>query len=91
MEVCIELGKSAQNNEIVEQVRNFHVKLNFVFEHLMQQFFESQHLATTPPSPTCDVVELHPPILEQLMKEATDAHLEEDVVDMLSEEDTLAQ
>ena len=57
----------------------------------MQQFFESQHFATTPPSPTCDVVELHPPLLEKLATETTNAPFEEDAVDMLSEEDTLAQ
>ena len=73
-----------------------HVRINATtckksdFEHSMQQFFESQHLATTPPSPKRDVVEPHPPLLEQLAKEAANVPLAEDEVDMLSEEDTLA-
>ena len=57
----------------------------------MEQFFEFQHLAITPPSPTGDVVEPHPLLLEQLAMEAVNVPLEENTVDMLSSGGTLAQ
>ena len=53
-----------------------------VFEHLTQQFFESQHLAITLPSLTSDVVEPHPLLLEQLAMEAANVPFEENTVDI---------
>ena len=50
----------------------------------------AQHLTTTPPSPTHDVVEPHSPCLEQLVKEVANLLSKEDPVDILSE-DTTAQ
>ena len=66
VEDCSELGNTAQNNEIVNPPGNLDVQKKCVFEHLMQQFFESQHLATTPPRLTLVVLELHPPLLKHL-------------------------
>ena len=79
-----------KKNEIGDLSCKSEVHNNNVFEHFMQQFFKSQNLESTPPSPKLDDVVADPTLLEQLAQEAVDARSEE-AVDRLLEEDTLAQ
>ena len=86
-----ELGNDVKSHEILETTCKSEVHNNSVFEHLMQHFFESQNLDSTPLSPTTDNVQTDPIVLEKLAQDAADVQAVAEVMERLSEEDTLAQ
>ena len=91
-----ELGNDVKCHEIVETACKTEVHNNSVFEHLMQHFFESQDLDSTPPTPTTvflnttENVQTDPSVLENLAQETADVQLAAEAMGRLSEEDTLA-
>jgi hypothetical protein len=90
LEQCTELGNDVKCHEIVETTCKTEVHNNSVYEHLMQHFFESQDLDSTPPSPTTENVQTDPSVLEKLVQETADVQLAAEAMGRLSEEDTLA-
>ena len=86
-----ELGNDVKSHEILETTCKSEVHNNSVFEHLMQNFFESQNLDSTPLSPTIDNIQTDPTMLEKLARDSADVKATAEVMKRFSEEDRLVQ
>ena len=91
LEDCNKLGNVVKMNEILDPNPKPEDNNNNVFEHLMHHYFDSQNLVSNPPSPSANCVPLEVTLLEQLAQDAADLQEAVEALDMLSEEDTLAQ
>ena len=80
-----------KSHEILDPACKYEVHNKNVFEHWMHDFFDSRNLESTPASPTANDVPPDPTLLVQLSQDTVDAEEAAEVVDRLSEEDTLVQ